>query len=413
MQDRVAPLPALTGLRFVAALLIVLGHMVPLVMPCKAPPTLLAQIPNLSAEAMSIFFVLSGFIIHYNYSDAFEKEWLQTLRNFWIARVARLYPLYVVLIGYQMLYSYSYSNLAPTAWSVLPSYLLFLQSWFYWPVGNTGLIYEMGFLSLSWSISTDWFCYVCYPLIWLVLTKIKSIRGLITLAVCMSIVVLTAVFTASLNEDLLNQLGASWFGSLKDATLQAQYTFFRWLLYFSPYSRIFEFILGCICGALFLSIRGKEVSDKEERIGRAVLIAVIFATLVHHWFIFIFSQRLEHPKLISNFHLSYGFAPLTAIIIFCCARYKSKVSSVLSSWPMVLCGSATYSLYLLHIFTIMAFRWESAQITNFIVGVGDFLRLIIALLSTIGLSLVTWGILEEPARKWIRNLLTAPGKTAI
>ena len=48
---------------------------------------------------MSPFFVLSGFVIQYNYAGIFREERLSfAIRTFLVARFARLYPLYALSI---------------------------------------------------------------------------------------------------------------------------------------------------------------------------------------------------------------------------------------------------------------------------------------------------------------------------
>lgn len=42
---------------------------------------------------VSFFFVLSGFIIAYNYQKRFSENKI-TKRAFWVARIARIYPLH-------------------------------------------------------------------------------------------------------------------------------------------------------------------------------------------------------------------------------------------------------------------------------------------------------------------------------
>jgi peptidoglycan/LPS O-acetylase OafA/YrhL len=44
---------------------------------------------------MTLFFVLSGFIIHYDYSEQITKYHWRGIVSFLIARFARLYPLYI------------------------------------------------------------------------------------------------------------------------------------------------------------------------------------------------------------------------------------------------------------------------------------------------------------------------------
>ena len=84
-------LPALDGLRFMAAMLVAGGHYVSIFSQGKAS----GMITTLTGLGMTLFFVLSGFVIHYNYCGTIPKA--GGIRAFAIARFARLYPLYVAL----------------------------------------------------------------------------------------------------------------------------------------------------------------------------------------------------------------------------------------------------------------------------------------------------------------------------
>jgi peptidoglycan/LPS O-acetylase OafA/YrhL len=411
MQQRREPIPALTGLRFVAAFFVLLGHMLPKVMPFADPPKWYVQISSVAAEGMTLFFVLSGFVIHYNYSARLSTGGMWGLRNFFAARFARLYPLYFVVLAYQLIFSFSYSQLPQATAKALPYYLLMVQTWFYWPLGKYGLIDELGILpAVAWSISTEWFFYMVYPLARIVVARLVGIRARLWLGVVLGVVIGSAIIAASLNASALNQFGIERFGAIGDSSVQMQYSMFRWLVYFSPYSRIFEFLLGCICASIFMTLKERKVSSKEEQLGFVALLATIVVTAVIHWVMFGPANKPNDPCVITQFHMCFGFAPSMVIIIFCCARYNNIISRTLSSWPLVLCGEASYSLYLLHLLIVMAFRWESAPVSSFIVGVGDFLRVVVAVFSAIGLSLITWRIVEVPARRWVRNaLMSAPG----
>lgn len=46
---------------------------------------------------VSFFFVLSGFIIAYNYQKKLSESKM-TKRSFWVARIARIYPLHVLTL---------------------------------------------------------------------------------------------------------------------------------------------------------------------------------------------------------------------------------------------------------------------------------------------------------------------------
>src|SRR5947209_20217313 len=92
-----AHLRPLTGLRFMAALLVVIHHYFGIATGDygqRADP----RVPTLIAAAfvgVNIFFILSGFILAYNYLDA-DGQLRITCRDFWAARFARIYPVYVL-----------------------------------------------------------------------------------------------------------------------------------------------------------------------------------------------------------------------------------------------------------------------------------------------------------------------------
>ena len=45
----------------------------------------------------SAFFILSGFIIAYNYEEKLLEK-ITTKRTFWVARIARIYPLHLLTL---------------------------------------------------------------------------------------------------------------------------------------------------------------------------------------------------------------------------------------------------------------------------------------------------------------------------
>lgn len=398
---------SLTGLRFLAALSVFWSHMLPAVVPFANPPSWYQALHNTAAEGMMTFFVLSGFVIHYNYSPIIIADKVGGVYRFLCARVARVFPLYLFLLAYTFLFQCCYSQLSATAVRAWPYYVALVQSWLYWPMGKYGLIYEAGgAIPIAWSVSTEWLFYLAYPFLLVALTRMRSVRAKVLTAVISGMVTCIAVAFVGFHSQQLNQFADTHFGQTSAAACRHQYDFVRWLVYFSPYMRISEFILGCLCASFYMQFERRPVSQRESRIGFMVLIATIIALAGAHYAIF---SSQYWPGLWPNlltFHMAYGFAPFIAIIIFCLARYDNVISRALSWWPLVLCGEATYSLYLLHMFVVQSMRWEAAPVTSFAVGVGDFLRFGIATMMGIGLSLVSWRTIEEPARRWLRSKLT-------
>jgi peptidoglycan/LPS O-acetylase OafA/YrhL len=83
------PIEALTSLRGVAALLIVIHHAGLLMLPLRHT-VLGPALGNFGSLGMSLFFVLSGFVIHYNYGSKLAVNRAFGLFPFFVARFARL-----------------------------------------------------------------------------------------------------------------------------------------------------------------------------------------------------------------------------------------------------------------------------------------------------------------------------------
>lgn len=96
-----ADIRSLTGVRGIAAVLIVLYHFgnVPLLGPGTAP---YYRVPH-GYLAVDLFFMLSGFVMAYIYRDAFRTDGVRHFWDFMVKRVARLYPAYWVIATFYLL----------------------------------------------------------------------------------------------------------------------------------------------------------------------------------------------------------------------------------------------------------------------------------------------------------------------
>src|SRR5207249_7116147 len=117
---------ALTGLRFLAALVVVIDH--------TGYGPLAAMVAPFGGVAVTLFFILSGFILTYTYTrngTAVHGGW----RAFYIARIARVYPLYLLgcaagIVPFFVWHTASPSNCAPGgAGTQTLATLALLQAW--------------------------------------------------------------------------------------------------------------------------------------------------------------------------------------------------------------------------------------------------------------------------------------------
>src|SRR5207248_4315185 len=91
---RSAEIKSLTGLRIIAAAWVILFHFRPLLR--QASPTadnVFGPLLGVGAQGVDLFFILSGYVLTYNYLDRMGERWTGrgTLRFLWL-RLARVYP---------------------------------------------------------------------------------------------------------------------------------------------------------------------------------------------------------------------------------------------------------------------------------------------------------------------------------
>jgi peptidoglycan/LPS O-acetylase OafA/YrhL len=403
-------IPALTGLRFVAAIFVVLTHAMSTIVPVKSDPSVFyLLVQNLYNLGMPLFFVLSGFVIHYGYGAYIKKHGMVGAYNFFVARFARLYPLFFVCLMFDLAIRWSYSQLPPSTTVVLPFYLTLTQTWIYSVYGDLALPAQFGWVpSVAWSISTEWFFYLIYPILNIALMQLTTIRANVTGFVLIALLGALAIVVATACSPFANSLAIAHFGKAAGyEPASVEQSFVKWLFYFSPYLRTFEFLLGSLCATIYIKVQNIAVSRIEQRIGVAVMflaIVVSFATLA---FFELPGWLPAHGVLsgLNGFRYVGGYAVPLAILIFCCARYSNPITRALATPRMVFCGELSYSIYLLHMLMLAAFRWEAAGVTSPQVAVGDILRLVVTCAAIVGISIVTWSLIEMPAKRWLYRKL--------
>ncbi len=246
---------ALTGLRIVAALWVVLFHFRPLLW--QAAPdfaSALSPILDCGAQGVDLFFILSGFVLTWNYIDKMGKSWSTraTLRFLWL-RLARVWPVYLVTMHLAALWIIFTLNVghvpSENVWTLNAiSYIrqLFLVQLWFQPFFD-GSSWD----GPAWSISAEWLAYLVFGLLILVVFRVARAtraRSLLWLA-----------FAASLPPMLL--LLAS--GHL-----------------YTPWSWLPRIVLQFIAGALACAaVRRLRPSDRT-RTGAGYLSVLLVAVMV-------------------------------------------------------------------------------------------------------------------------------------
>jgi peptidoglycan/LPS O-acetylase OafA/YrhL len=398
--------PALTGLRFLAAFSVLLAHGLSTTVANSEPPQgAVYWLMQASGFGMTLFFTLSGFVIHYNYASLVTAGGLRGIGAFLWARFARLYPLfllmmliYVLLSQRHIAYWTGHPDQIGGLLQALPYFLLSIQSWIYKVIGDDSLINAVrGGSAPTWSISTEWFFYIAYPFVAWFLLRARTPMAVVLVA-ALWCVAWTLLATGL--YDRLPQIDA-WavarYGAI--ASIQDdENSFVRWLLYLSPYLRIGEFVLGAITAQLYVALRDRKVGAWENAAGNLVLIAAAASVLLVSYL----ANAADLPMTIfRKMHWNFALGPSVALLIFCAARYRSVASQLLSSRPVTALGEASYSIYLTHSIVLIAAVRLTGGVAH---GVAfNVVKLIVLMAIVVAVSLLLYAYYEAPMRQWLRG----------
>lgn len=381
---------ALTGLRFVAAFSIVLGH--------AYQPWL-----EVTAIGMPLFFTLSGFIIHYVYSDAFAGGWPRAAGEFAVARISRLYPLYFVLLAYLILRMPAGHSFAHVQnFTALIAYLGAFWTW--WPFLIDG--HPAGFFYVSWSIPTEIFFYVCYTLFLYRLAAIRSARTCLIILVAFCVAAYALFFGLFITRDIWEPAALQIFPAYPSRIDDYNVSFYRWLLYLSPYCRLPEFIGGVLTCQLFrLCRRQTGVLDRVRPalLGTAAIaaMAVLYAQFRYFgehdpWYA---ASHFTYGAFIVNLHQNFLFAPCCYALIFALARGGWRLAQALSSRPALFCGEVSYSTYLSHEMVLAKLGQFGAETLPAV----PYLALVMAIVYVA--SWILYSVIEMPAKRMLRSFV--------
>jgi peptidoglycan/LPS O-acetylase OafA/YrhL len=398
-------LRALHGLRFLAAFCILFSHACSWLANFKDTHTIFDYGEFFTVYGMPLFFVLSGFVIHYNYSRLFS-----TMRPRWAifeflgARFARIYPLFICFFlvglavdGVLQWFDHHKLNLL----LVMGHFLTLTQSWVYIVLYGDRLVLD-GTFGLSWSLSTEFFFYLTYIVLVLHVARMRSIAGLLVTAGAISVLVLATFAGAAGHRDAINAFAVRYMNGNVSGT---DHTVFWWLFYYSPYGRVFEFILGCLTAQIYAIFSQHPVSAREERWGRIVVgAALVF--LVAFALVYLFRPfGGEVAKYTELLKLNFGCAVAIAALIFCVSRYRSSTVALMLSTPlMVLLGDLSFSIYAVHTWTLRIFERPSMDF-GYGVELEAAFRVIMAVALTLILSSATYRLIEVPARARLRKVV--------
>jgi peptidoglycan/LPS O-acetylase OafA/YrhL len=378
---------SLTGLRYVAAVTVAVGHG-SLALRHDWLAQLVAQI---SSIGMTLFFVLSGFVLWLNYAASFKSKALSVaLREFAIARFARLYPMYAIVVfavvGWLV---FRRGEAAPS----LGFILTMTQAWF--PVlDGTMLVAVVPSLQHLWSISVELFFYLLFPLVCFLLNGVARVKTVMALAV-----INLAVFAISIG--VFFQYGAAFLRAFVPSLTENS---MQWLTYYGPYLHISQFLAGCLVAMVYVKLAATPVGRVERRFA-SLLFWVSAVGLAISPVALFFQPMLPAYYFDIELAVRLGEVAFFSVILLAASRYG--LASFLSWRWMIIGGECSYSVYLLHPFLIriaMIGKSETPGVAEFV------LRLCLFVGAVTAVAWIAYSVVEAPSRAWLRRVLgaTAP-----
>jgi peptidoglycan/LPS O-acetylase OafA/YrhL len=367
------PLPALTSVRFLAALWVATFHMQ--AMQTFLGPAWFQRVASFGSLGVSFFFVLSGFILVYSYWERPTRT-----RDFWQARFARIYPAlaFALLLTAPMFF---YLCLKMDIPKVMPEWtwpaahlklssvltVLMLQTWI--PLNS------MAWHMPTWSLSNEAFFYFLFPFL-LPLFGRFSRKQLLA--------VIIAGFALGLTVSAIyNRIQPDGPTTL---VLRDHYPVpWKYALNFNPLSRIPEFLMGMASGFLFL--HGK----RNRRLAWPVLLTGILLLALPTLLIPPDPMKYRHAAVL---------APAFALIVGGIALRPQGFGAFEHRFSVLL-GDASYSFYLLHPLVIGSYmRLFRDPAGNLRHQAWPWFFLVVANICVV--ALLSYKFIEEPLRRRLR-----------
>lgn len=324
----------LTSLRFFFALMVFFSHV-----PFPYNHVIYRILSN-GSVGVSFFFILSGFILSYNYQKKISENYNQ--KKFWIDRFLRIYPLHLFVL---LLITFLFLVLGSNYLLILKqfvSHLFLIQNYIH--------IKEI-YSSLhkpAWSICCEIFFYFIFPFI---ILKIKDNNILFIL-----LLIGFAFFLYYINPH-----GSMFIG-------------------INPVIRLSDFIVGILSFQLYgkLKIYCEKLKFYHYNLLEFFAVIILFASLT-------FAHHINYYQLFPLFWVTM------VIFIITMSYSKGVLAKILSQNFLILLGEISYSIYMTHylILTVLtSFFRDSFIFSNRPIFISSFLAI------TIIFSYFTYKIVE-------------------
>jgi peptidoglycan/LPS O-acetylase OafA/YrhL len=394
LSDPNRHLKTLTGLRAVAAAWVVLFHASLLFAVLIPPLAKTLPLTGMGFLGVDLFFALSGFVLCHRYLDslgvAFDRH---KVKDFLALRIARLYPVhlfvivvFVLYIGFVTQFGTSQRWDAKSPWPLLPQHLVLIHAWFNQQLGWNGP---------AWSVSLEWFAYLCFPFLALLLFRVARSKHFVIYSVLIFVVAYTPL--------TLDIIGVWNFPPNTFSSSPSN----PGLISLSMVRLVGAFTGGCIAFVLARAWQRRVVAGRRPS---AVLSGTFCAVLL--LVVIVFTRSGESEITQRTWIVSPLLVALVGLV-----GLGGSFFQWLTRPTLIKLGLSSYSLYMTHWFVFSVFgvlpgidvgetladRFEIAQ-----QPLGARVLFCLAALAACYLvAQLCWRFIEEPSRRGLRRRLAS------
>jgi len=324
-------LRSLTGLRFVAALQVLIFHCVP--WASWGLPRLVRNLAGSGYVAVSLFFILSGFIL--TYAHCGEGARPLDRNRFYVSRFARVYPPYVFALAliapFFVVHTIRIRGVVEFFREAI-SVLMLVQAWF--------PSVAMAWNPPGWSLSAEAFFYILFPFVAPALVASRRSTAFAVGIGCYVLSLAIPLAYVRLAPDgpvVLSHESMAWWLSV---------------VRYNPAIRFPEFVIGIVFARFYLEARTNRLYRAGAALCSLLSACVILATL---------AQAEAIPYVVLHNGL---LAPVFGVLIVSLAAGRGRISAFLATRPLVALGDASYSLYVLQVPLLILWSQVVARVAH-------------------------------------------------
>jgi peptidoglycan/LPS O-acetylase OafA/YrhL len=319
-------IPALTGLRAVAAYMVFIHHYIPAYK--EELNSVVYGILNEMHVGVTIFFVLSGFLIANKYLFVSEANYI----NYFVKRFARIYPVYILLTLLTLALKYGAYTIPN---DILITNLTLIKGYF--------KEFKFSGIAQTWSLTVEETFYLLVPFSFVLIRRNSNY------------LILIPAITLAIGVTLVLSIGKlDYHGLFKSFNHLFNYTYF---------GRVIEFFTGI--GLYYFMNRNRipSISISYTLLGVGIIILSLAGIYLFKNDNVNYGIHTIGGMLINNIILPiFGISVLFIGLI----RESTVLSKILATKTFEILGKASYIFYLIHmgVLTDVIMNFLNSETTN-------------------------------------------------